>query len=82
MLGQAVQLTHIVNGRLKELFEDIEREKALKDIVGAVAKEKVKATETVEKKAAAAEKARALVEGKSAELEVQLGGIELKLSVA
>ena len=38
--------------------------------------------ETTEKKAAVAKKARALIESKSAELEVQLGGTELKLAEA
>ena len=36
----------------------------------------------MEKKAAAAKKARALAESKSVELEVQLGGTELKLAEA
>ena len=45
-------------------------------------KEKVKAAETAEKKAIMAEKARASAESKSAELEVQLGGTELKLAEA
>ena len=77
-----MQLTHIIDGRLKELFEDLEREKALKDVAEAIAKEKVKATRTAKKKVAAAKKARALAESKSVELEVQLGGTELKLAEA
>ena len=82
MLYQATQLTHIVDGRMKELFEDAEWEKALKDVAEAMAKEKVKAAETAEKKAAMAKKARASAESKSVELEVQLGGTELKLAEA
>ena len=77
-----MQLTHIIDGRLKELSEDLEREKALKDVAEAIAKEKVKATRTAKKKVAAAKKARALAESKSVELEVQLGGTELKLAEA
>ena len=77
-----MQLTHIIDGRLKELSKDLEWEKALKDVAEAIAKEKVKATRTAKKKVAAAKKARALAESKSAKLEVQLGGTELKLAEA
>ena len=77
-----MQLTHIIDGRLKELSKDLEWEKALKDVAEAIAKEKVKATRTAKKKVAAAKKARALAESKSVELEVQLGGTELKLAEA
>lgn len=54
---QAAQLTYILDERLKELVKDIEREKALKDVAGDMAKEKGKAVDVVEKKAQAAEKA-------------------------
>ena len=67
---------------MKELLEGAECEKALKDVAEAMVKEKVKAAETTEKKAAIAKKARASAESKSVELEVQLGGIELKLAEA
>ena len=70
MLYQAAQLTHIIDGRMKELSEDAEQKKALWDIVEAMAKEKVKAVEIVEKKAAVAEKAKASAKSKFAELEV------------
>ena len=55
---------------MKELLEGAECEKALKDVVEAMVKEKVKAAETTEKKAAIAKKARASAESKSVELEV------------
>ena len=76
---QTAQLTHVINERLKETTEDAEREKALKDIVIATIKEKGKAAEAIEKKAQFAEKARLVVEKKLTELEVKLGGTELKL---
>ena len=79
MLYQAAQLTHIVDERMKELSKDAEQEKALKDVAKVMVKEKVKAAETAEKKTIMAEKARASAESKFAELEVQLGGTELKL---
>ena len=53
-----MQLTHVLDGWLKELFEDAEKEKALKEVAELTAKEKAKAVEIVEKKAAVAKKAR------------------------
>lgn len=41
---------------MKELAKDVEREKALKDVVTAMMKEKGKATEADEKKAQSSEK--------------------------
>ena len=74
---QATQLAHILDGRLKELSEDVDWEKAAK-----TAKDKTKAIENAEKRATAVEKAKALAEGKFAGLEVHLGGTELKLAEA
>ena len=48
---QAAQLAYVIDNRLKEAAEDADREKALKDIVVAIAKDKGKATEAVEKRA-------------------------------
>ena len=62
--------------RLKEAAEDADREKALKDVVVAIAKDKGNATKAVEKKA------RALVEKRLAEMDMKLGGMELKLAEA
>ena len=45
------QLTHILDSRLKELTEDAEWEKALKDVAKVTAKEKAKVAMTAEKKA-------------------------------
>ena len=56
---QATQLTHVLDGRLKELSEDAKWEKALKEVVMVTAKEKTKDVKIAEKKAAASEKARA-----------------------
>ena len=51
----------------------------MKEVANATTKEKSKATEVVEKKAQSLEKAQLLVEGKLAEEEDKLGGVELKL---
>ena len=68
-----------MDDRLKEAAEDADWEKALKDVTVAITKEKGKAVEVAKKKAHAFEKARALVEKRLMEMEVKLGGIELKL---
>ena len=47
---QAAQLTHVLDGKLKELSEDTEREKALKEVAAVTAKGKTKVAENAEKK--------------------------------
>ena len=47
---QATQLTHILDGWLKELFEDAKREKALKEVAAVKAKGKTKVAENAKKK--------------------------------
>ena len=82
MPRQVAQLAHILDGRLKELADDADREKALKDVAEVTAKEKTKTTATMEKKATASEKARVAVEKRFSELEVKQGEIKLKLAEA
>ena len=48
---QAAQLTHVLNRRLTELIEDVERENASKDVAEDTAKEKGKAIVVAEKMA-------------------------------
>ena len=79
---QAAQLAYILDGRLKDLAEDVGREKALKDMVVVTVKDKEKAAAIAEKKVAAFEKARVAVEKRSSELEVKLGVAEQKLAEA
>ena len=62
--------------RLKEAAKDANWEKALKDVAIATAKDKGKATEATEKKA------QALVKKRLAEMDMKLGGTELKLAKA
>ena len=75
-------MTYILGERIKELTEDADRDKALKEVANAMTKEKSKAVEVAEKKAQSSEKARLLAEGKLAEEEDKLGGVELKLAEA
>ena len=70
---QAAQITHVVGERMKKLAEDAEREKALKDVANATARDKGKAAEVAEKKAQSSEKARLLAERKLADMKAKLG---------
>ena len=76
---QATQLTHVLYGRLKKLAEDVEREKALKDVAEDTAKEKGKVAAIAKKRAQSAEKAQLAAEKRLAEMEAKLGGVKLKL---
>ena len=67
---------------MKELAEDVEREKALKDVAEAVSKERAKIAATTEKKAAASKKAKVLAEKRLANLEAKVGETKLKLAEA
>ena len=81
-LYQAAQLTHVLDRRLKELFEDAEQEKALKELVEVTTKDKAMAAEIAEKKVATFKKAKVLAEERFLELEVKVGETELKLAKA
>ena len=65
---------------MKELVEDAEKEKALKDVAVDTAKEKVKATEVVEKELKVAKKAQLVIKKKLVEVKEKLGGVMLKLA--
>ena len=69
-----MQITHVLGERMKELVEEAEREKALKDVANAMAWGKGKAVEVVEKKA------RLLAKRKLVDMEAKLVEIELKLA--
>ena len=70
----------MINDQLKEATKDADREKALKDVTVATAKDKGKAAEAVKKRAQASEKAQILAEQRLIEMDVKLGGTELKLT--
>ena len=67
---------------MKELVEDTDQEKALKDFANATAKEKSMVAEVVEKKAQSSKKARLVAKRKSVEVEDRLRGVGLKLAEA
>ena len=80
LVCQAAQLTHILEGRVRELAEDAERKRALKDAMEATSKERAKIATTTEKKAAASEKAKVSAEKRFLDLEAKLGETEHKLA--
>ena len=67
---------------MKELVEDVEHEKALKDVVETTSKERAKIVTIAEKKDAASEKAKVLAQKRFADLVVKMGETELKLAEA
>lgn len=62
MCSQAAQLTYIMNERLKKAAEDVDWERALRDVVVATTNDKGKATAVAKKRPADVRKARALAE--------------------
>ena len=73
-------MTHILDGRVKELAEDVEREKALKDVAEVASRERAKIAVTTEKKVTASEKAKALAKKRLMDFEAKVGETELKLA--
>ena len=82
MFHQATQLAHILDGRLKELSKDVDREKAAREAAAKTVKDKIKVTENAKKKYTAAKKAKALAEKRSAELKTKQNEADLKLAEA
>ena len=72
----------MLEDRLKEAVEDADRERALKDVAVAMAKDKDKIFQDVERRAQEVERARALAEQSLTEIGEKLGGMELKLAKA
>ena len=67
---------------MKDLTEDVDREKAGREEVVKMAKEKTKIVESAEKRATTAEKSRASIEKRSAELVTWQNETEVKLAEA
>ena len=73
-------MAHILDGRAKELAEEADRERETWETAVKTAKEKIKAADTTEKKAAAAEMNGALVGKRSAELLAKQNETDVKLA--
>lgn len=78
--SQAAQLAYIMDERLKEAAEDVDQEKALKDVVVATASEKSKTAATAKRRAKDSEKAWELAKKRLTKLDVKLGNTELNLA--
>ena len=68
--------------RLRGAVEEANKEKALKEVAKAMAKEKGTAVEKAEERTKAAEKAQALAEQKMAEIVAKFEEMELQLAGA
>ena len=79
---QAAQLAHILAGRARDLAEEVDHKKGAQESAAKTAKEKLKAVESAEKKATAAEKNRALMEKRCSELLVMQNETDMKLAEA
>ena len=73
-------MAHILDGRAKELAEEADRERETWETAVKTAKEKIKAADITEKKAAAAEMNGALVGKRSAELLAKQNETDVKLA--
>ena len=71
-----------MDGRAKELAEEADWEREARETAVKIAKEKIKAVDTAEKKAAAAEKNRALAEKRFPELLAKQNETDVKLAKA
>ena len=69
-------------GRAKDLTEKVDREKGAQESAAKTAKEKLKAAESTEKKAATSEKNRALEKKRCSELLAKQNKIDVKLAEA
>ena len=75
-------MAHILAGRARDLAEEVDREKGAQESAAKIAKEKLKAVESAEKKAAAVEKNRALAEKRCSELLAKQNETDVKLAEA
>ena len=69
-------------GRVRDLAEEVEREKGARKSAAKTAKEKLKVAESAEKKAAAAEKNKALAKKRCTELLTKQNETKVKLAEA
>ena len=75
-------MAHILGDRAKELVGEADWEREAQETTVKTDKEKMKAAETAKKKAAAAEKNRALVEKRFVELLAKQNKTDVKLAKA
>lgn len=78
-LSQAAQLTHVVEGRLKGMMEEADKDKALKQVAEVSLNKKTLELNSVECQPITTEKARELAEQKAKDLQGKLGEAEVNL---
>ena len=65
---------------MKELSEDVDQERVIREATAKTAKDKTKAVESTEKRVAAAKKAKVLAEKRFVELDTKQNEADLKLA--
>ena len=75
-------MAHILSSRAKDLVEKVDREREARETAAKTVKEKVKAADSAEKKAAAMEKNRASTEKRCVELLAKQNEADVKLAEA
>lgn len=75
-------MAYMIEDKLRDAAKEVDKEKALKEVVEATVKDKDKAVKNAEERIRAAERARALAEQRVGGLKVKLRGMELKLAEA
>ena len=73
-------MAHILVSRAKDLVEKVDRKSEARETAAKMVKEKLKAADSVEKKAAAKEKNRVLAEKRCAELLAKQNETNVKLA--
>ena len=82
MLFQATQWAYVLDGWLKVVLEEVDKEKALKQVAESNLSEKVVELTTAKQRLALAKRSRGLSEQKAEELQYKLGAVETKLAQA
>ena len=72
-------MAYMMEDQLKNAAEEANKEKALKEVVEATAREKTTATKNAEERARVAERALILAEQRVVEMETKLKEMELRL---
>lgn len=80
--AQGAQLAYMMEDRLKDVVEEVDKEKGLREVDEAIAKEKGMAAKNAEKRAWVAERARNQAEQKWTKMKTKLGEVKLRLAEA
>lgn len=73
-------MAYLMEDRLKDVAEEVDKEKALKDVTEATVKEKTTAAKNVKARAWEAKRAQSQVDQQRAKAETKLGEVELRVA--